>query len=330
MRAFTHYSANSLEEVFTLLERYGDGACLNAGGTDLVTVLRGEVTADYPKAVIDLKTVPGLCGISCTQDTLSIGAMTALAAVASSEHVRGHCPALAAAALAVASPQIRNAGTLGGNLCQNTRCWYYRYPARLNGGSPLMCPRKGGGACLAVRGDNRYHAILGGRRCFAVCPSDTAVALAALGASLVLESRRGCRRVAVEEFYHPLGIVLEQDEVLTAVTIPLRQGRRQSFRKFAQRKAVDFALCSTAAVLEMDGDVCLGGRIALGAVAPGPVCPAAAGQLTGRHLTPELIDSVAEAALDGAKPLSMNGYKVELAKNLVRQALYDLLTEDRL
>ena len=193
-----------------------------------------------------------------------------------------------------------------------------------------MCPRKGGGACLAVRGDNRYHAILGGRRCFAVCPSDTAVALAALGASLVLESRRGCRRVAVEEFYHPLGIVLEQDEVLTAVTIPLRQGRRQSFRKFAQRKAVDFALCSTAAVLEMDGDVCLGGRIALGAVAPGPVCPAAAGQLTGRHLTPELIDSVAEAALDGAKPLSMNGYKVELAKNLVRQALYDLLTEDRL
>lgn len=325
MRAFIHHSASSLEEVFALLERYGGGACLNAGGTDLVTALRGEVLAAYPEAVIDLKTVPGLCGISCAQDTLSIGAMTALAAVASSEDVRRHCPALAAAALAVASPQIRNAGTLGGNLCQNTRCWYYRYPARLGGGKALMCPRKGGGACLAVTGDNRYHAILGGRRCFAVCPSDTAVALAALGASLVLESRRGRRCVAAEDFYHPLGTALEQGEVLTGVTIPLGRRQRQSFRKFAQRKAVDFALCSAAVVAEMDGDVCLAGRIALGAVAPGPVCPAAAGQLAGRRLSPKLIDAVAEGALEGARPLSMNGYKVELAKSLVRQALYDLL-----
>ena len=330
MRAFIHHSANSLEEVFDLLERYGGGACLNAGGTDLVTVFRGEVLSAYPKAVINLKTVPGLCDIACTEDTLSIGAMTTLSALASSELISRHCPALAAAALSVASPQIRNMGTLGGNLCQNTRCWYYRYPARLNGGSPLMCPRKGGGACLAVTGDNRYHAILGGRRCFAVCPSDTAVALAALGASVVLESRRRRRQVAVEDFYHPLGTVLEQDEVRTAVTVPLGRRRRQSFRKFAQRKAVDFALCSTAAVLEMDGDVCIRGRIALGAVAPGPVCPAAAGLLAGQRLTPERIGLVAEAALEDAKPLSMNGYKIELARNLVRKTLYDLLAEEDL
>ena len=153
-----------------------------------------------------------------------------------------------------------------------------------------------------------------------------------MGRAVEADQRKARRRrqVAVEDFYHPLGTVLEQDEVLTAVTVPLGRRRRQSFRKFAQRKAVDFALCSTAAVLEMDGDVCIRGRIALGAVAPGPVCPAAAGLLAGQRLTPERIGLVAEAALEDAKPLSMNGYKIELARNLVRKTLYDLLAEEDL
>lgn len=249
-----------------------------------------------------------------------------MADIASDAQVCSLTPALAAAAEAVASPQIRNIATLGGNLCQDTRCWYYRYPAHLNGGVALMCPRKGSGACLAVTGDNRYHAILDAKRCFAVCPSDTAVALAALHASLVLEGTGGERRVLVQEFYHPLGNVMDKHEILTGIEIPIAAARNyQSFHKYAQRKAIDFALCSACGVLKIDNEVCAGGTISLGAVAPGPHCIDISEQIAGHRLTPELIEKVADYSLLGARPLKMNEYKIQIAKTLIKDVLYDIL-----
>ena len=157
MRQFTHIDAHSVGEVLALLDRYGEKAQVNAGGTDLMTVLKGDICPVYPEAIINLKTICGLDTIRYSEGVLRIGAMANLADIASDAQVCSLTPALAAAAEAVASPQIRNIATLGGNLCQDTRCWYYRYPAHLNGGVALMCPRKGSGACLAVTG---AHLIL--------------------------------------------------------------------------------------------------------------------------------------------------------------------------
>ncbi len=330
MRHFTHYDPHSLSEALTLLDQHGEKCLLNAGGTDLITALHGEILPVYPEAIINLKTIPGLDDITCSHDTLCIGATVILTDLAENPIVQEFVPALAAAAQAVGSPQIRNVATIGGNLCQNTRCWYYRYPARLNGGCSLMCPRKGGGACLAVTGDNRYHAILGGRKCFAVCPSDTAVVLAALDASVILLSQQGERKVPVAKFYHPLGTVMEKQEILVRIEIPLVRGTLQSFHKYAQRKAIDFAVCSACAVVEMDGTICRQGSISLGAVAPGPYCPDIAGLLNGKQLTPELIESVAQAALNGARALSMNAYKIDIAKTLVKDVLYDILQKSEI
>lgn len=326
MRQFTHIDAHSVGEVLALLDRYGEKAQVNAGGTDLMTVLKGDICPVYPEAIINLKTICGLDTIRYSEGVLRIGAMANLADIASDAQVCSLTPALAAAAEAVASPQIRNIATLGGNLCQDTRCWYYRYPAHLNGGVALMCPRKGSGACLAVTGDNRYHAIFDAKRCFAVCPSDTAVALAALHASLVLEGTGGERRVLVQEFYHPLGNVMDKHEILTGIEIPIAAARNyQSFHKYAQRKAIDFALCSACGVLKIDNEVCAEGTISLGAVAPGPHCIDISEQIAGHRLTPELIEKVADYSLLGARPLKMNEYKIQIAKTLIKDALYDIL-----
>ena len=152
-------------------------------------------------------------------------------------------------------PQIRNVATLGGNLCQDVRCWYYRYPRHM--GEPSSCARKGQGPCLAVKGDNRYHAILGGKKCFAVCPSDTAVALAALDAQLVITGPEGQRKTAITDFYNPLGLDLQWNEILTEIEVPVpNNSTRQHFFKFTLRRPIDFSIVSLAAVITEDHGVC--------------------------------------------------------------------------
>jgi xanthine dehydrogenase YagS FAD-binding subunit len=235
--------------------------------------------------------------------------------------VRETYPLLAEAARSVATPQLRNMGTLGGNLCQEVRCWYFRYPAGVGGA--LGCLRKGNGPCLALKGDNRYHALLGGRRCYAVCPSDTAVALAALDGVLRIGRPGGHREVAVKDFYTPLATVLEPGEVVTEVRVPKPPpGAVQTFTKFAARKALDFALVSAATMVGTADGVCADVRIVLGAVAPGPVRASAAEDgLMGRPMNDVTAAQAAETALAGAKPLSGNGYKIDIAKALVRRSL---------
>lgn len=321
MRSFTHIRARTVQEACKLLRRYKGKAVLNAGGTDLLSTLKGEHLAEYPEALIDMKNIPGLDSISLDQDRVEIGALAKLSVIERSPILRAECAVLTEAARSVATPQIRNAATLGGNLCQDVRCWYYRYPRHIGG--PIGCLRKENGPCLAVAGDNRYHAILGGRKCFAVCPSDTAVALAALDGTIKVQGPKGERNVAVTDFFSPLGHALKADEMVTSVAFPrVSSEARQHWFKFTLRAPVDFALVSVASVLFVDRGVCTEARIALGAVAPGPVRARGAEELLkGRPITPDAAAQAAEEALADARPLSGNAYKVEIAKTLVRRAI---------
>jgi xanthine dehydrogenase YagS FAD-binding subunit len=321
MRPFTHVNARSVKEASKLLAEYAGRAVLNAGGTDLLGTLKGENLFEYPEAVINIKTISGLDKIAENKGTLRIGALTKLSALVSSPLLIERYPALAEAVRTVATPQIRNVATLGGNLCQDVRCWYYRYPRHIGG--PILCARKGKGPCLAVKGDNRYHALMGAKKCFAVCPSDTAVALAALDGQIKITGPEGERKIAVTEFYHPLGNSLKRGEIVTGVEVPSVADRsEQTFLKFTLRKPVDFAIVSVATVITAKDGVCMEARIALGAVAAGPVRATKAEKiLVGRPVDDTAAADAAEAALAGAKPLSMNAYKIEVAKTLVKRAI---------
>jgi xanthine dehydrogenase YagS FAD-binding subunit len=292
-----------------------------AGGTDLIGALKDDILPAYPDTVVNLKTIRGLDQIRRTRQGLAVGALVTLAQLEACPDVRAGYPALAQAAHAVATPQIRNVGTLGGNLCQEVRCWYYRYPRHVGG--PIQCARKGSGPCLAIKGDNRYHAILGGKKCFASCPSDTAVALTALDAAASVAGPNGKRRVPVQDLWTPMGTVLGPGELVDQVFLPNPPpGARQHFLKFATRSAVDFAIVSVAVLVVRDGEVCKEARIALGAVAPTPVRATAAEEsLVGKRIDEASAQAAADAALAGARPLSGNAYKVEIAKTLVRRAL---------
>lgn len=321
MRTFTHINAYSIEEAYTLLAKYKGKAVLNAGGTDLLGVLKDEILPNYPKVVINIKTISGLDSIIQTEDGVSIGTLTTLTDIASSPLMKELFPVLAEAARTVATPQIRNTATIGGNLCQDVRCWYYRYPNHIGG--PIQCLRKGSGPCLAVRGDNRYHAIMEGKKCFAVCPSDTAVALAALDASVHIEGPEGDRNIAITDFYSPLANTLKANEIVTKIDIPILPLRtNQKFIKFTLRKPVDFAIVSVASVVGVENDKCADVRIALGGVAARPIrARTAEDELKGKEIREANVFEAAEAALSSAKPLSMNGYKIEITKSLMKRAL---------
>ena len=321
MRPFTHFNARSVKEACGLMTEYGGRAVLNAGGTDLLGTLKGENLFEYPEAVINIKTIRGLDKIVESKGALRIGALAKLSALVNAPLLNERYPSLAEAARTVATPQIRNAGTIGGNLCQDVRCWYYRYPRHIGG--PILCARKGKGPCLAVKGDNRYHALMNAKKCFAVCPSDTAVVLAALDGQITIAGPEGGRAIAVTEFYNPMGNSLRRGEMVTEIEVPsVGNESRQAFLKFTLRKPVDFAIVSVATVITLRGGVCTDARIALGAVAAGPVRATKAEKiLVGRPVDEKVAADAAEEALAGAKPLSMNAYKIEIAKTLVKRAI---------
>ena len=321
MRPFAHINARTVEEAVAALAGYNGRARLNAGGTDLLGLLKDEFLPFSPEAIVNIKTIPGLDYVTEEDGVLRIGAMVRLCDLATSPLVRGRYGALAEAAQAVASPQIRNVATIGGNLCQDVRCCYYRYPRHIGG--PIRCARKGDGPCLAVKGDNRQHAIMEGRRCFAVCPSDTAVALSLYDARLVVVGLAGERRIPVGEFYTPLDNRLNSFEMVREIEVPALTGPcRQAFHKFTLRKPIDFALVSVAVLVSEEARVCHEARIALGAVAPGVVRASAAEEfLRGRAIDRESSAKAGELALAGARSLNRNGYKIEIAKTLVKRAI---------
>jgi xanthine dehydrogenase YagS FAD-binding subunit len=321
MKKFAHYNARSVAEATQLLAEYEGKAKLNAGGSDLIGVLKDRILPDYPEVIINIKTISGLNTVEEDKEGINIGALTKLVDIINSPLIEKFTPILKEAAGTVASPQIRNVATLGGNLCQDTRCWYYRYPDEIGG--MIKCFRKGGKTCPAVPGENQYHAIMGAKKCFAVLPSDTAVALTALGAVLTIVGAKGKRTLPLEEFYTPLGNVLSPDEMLTNVYVPKPvPAARQAFLKFTIRKPIDFAVVSVAAMLTIEQGICTGARIVLGAVAPTLVRALQAEEfLTDKELSEETAAEAANLALAGAKPLSKNAYKVEIAKTLVKRVI---------
>ena len=321
MKSFRHINARSLSYVVELLAEHGDKARLLAGGTDLLGLLKTKAAPTYPELVINIKKIPGLDTIREDEAGLRIGAMAKLADLVDSPEVKKDYPMLAEAALSVATPQIRYMGTMGGNLAQETRCWYYRYPHEIGG--RIMCRRKGEGPCLAVTGDNRYHAIFGGKRCFAVCPSDTAVALAALDGQIQIAGPGGERVIHGMDFYHPMGNALAPDEIITEIRSPRPPAEnRQVFIKHRVRESIDFAVVSVGLMMVLKKGSCSSVRIVLGAVAPGPHrASKAEAYLVGKPLNGETIEATAELAVARAVPLSRNVYKIEIVKTLVKRAL---------
>ena len=321
MKTFEHFDAASVEEALSLLKKYGGKARVMAGGTDLLGVLKDEILEDYPEVLVNIKSIPGLDRIKEDSRGLRIGALAKLDEVASSPAIKAGYRALSEAAGSVASPEIRTMGTLGGNLCQDVRCWYYRYPHHMGG--RLLCYRKGSGPCHAVKGDHRYHAIMGGKRCFAVCPSDTATALLALQAEIQIVGARGTRTLPVEDFFTPLGNSLSKGDLVTEIRVPRpAQGNRQTFLKFTIRKPIDFAVASVASVIILKDGVCTDARIVLGAVAPTPMRAEEAEHIIkGKLLDAKTAEKAAKASVSGARALSGNAYKVEITKTLVKRAL---------
>lgn len=325
MKYFQHINALTIEEAVNILKDRNGGARITAGGTDILGVLKDQILPGYPEVLVNIKTVSGLDNITEETGGIRIGPLVKLADLAGSPLIKEKYKVLAEAAQTVGTPQLRNMGTVGGNLAQDTRCWYYRYPHSIGG--RITCLRKGKGPCLAVAGDNRYHAIMGGKGCFAVCPSDLAVALAALDADVKIAGTGGQRTIPILDFFNPLGNILAPDELIVEIYVPNPpENSFQQFLKYTVRKPVDFAIVSVAVLVIMDNGVCSDSRIVLGAVAPGPLRAVAADQkLKGKKPDAATLEEAAELAVKEAKPLSRNGYKVRIAKTLVTRALSKIL-----
>lgn len=306
MKPFDHMDASSVKEASKALK--GGNAVAIAGGTDLLGSLKDEILPTYPKTVVNLKTIPGLDYIKEEGGFLKIGALTKIAEIAESDLIKKKYSALAEAAFKVSSPTIRKMGTIGGNVCQMHRCWYFRNP-----GNRFECFRKGGSYCPAMLGDSRYHAIFGPQKgCIAASPHDTAPALMAFGATIVTSKRE----VPAEEFWAVNGSrsnVLEDGEIVTEIKIPA-ESTKSAFSKLALRKTIDFPIVNCAVVKTAKET-----RIVLGGVSPFPV-------RVLKDSAPSSIDeksavAAGEAAVKGAKPLPKNKYKVEIAKTLVKRTL---------
>jgi xanthine dehydrogenase YagS FAD-binding subunit len=320
MKTFKHFNAYSVEEAVSLLGKYGEKACVIAGGTDLLGKMKDSILPTYPEALVNIKTIPGLTSISKANGTLKIGALATLSEVAHSDLVRSFAPALAQAACRTASPHLRNMGTIGGNICQDIRCWFYR-----NQNNRFSCLRKKGGRCYAIKGDNRYHSIFGGSvsgGCFAVHPSDTAPALIALNAKVKTSNRL----IEAADFFEVKPVkttVLKGDEIVTGIEVPeAATGTTSAFLKFALRKSIDFPIVNCAAAITRSGDKVTAARICLNAVAVVPYRAVKAEELiTGKTITEALAEEAGVAALAAAKPLERNKYMVQVARVMVKRAI---------
>ncbi len=329
MPGFELYQPTTVADALSLVDRFGKTGWKMAGGKDSLDWFKDRVKQDKPnsvmppKAVIELTGIAELKGIKETADGLEIGALTTLTAIESNPIVQAKYGVLAAAARRVASPQIRNAGTIGGNVAQDTRCWYYRYG--------LPCYRAGGNTCYAdtPAGMNREHALFEASRCVAVTPSDTAPALVALEAKFVIKNSKGERVVDAESFFLLPATditrmtVLEPGDILTAIRLPAKwAGAKFYFEKIADRNTWDFPLVNIAAVKIVDGDTIRDIRIAAGAVQNTPKrLKVVEDTVRGQKITPDLAQLAGNAATRGARPLNYNHFKVPLLANLVSRAL---------
>jgi xanthine dehydrogenase YagS FAD-binding subunit len=323
MRAFELYQPESVENAVGLLGRLGSDGWALAGGNDTLDWFKDR--AKYTSSVVDLSGIESLKGIRETADGIEIGALTTLTEIESSPLIQERFGILAQASGRVASPQIRNTGTIGGNVCQDTRCWYYRYG--------LDCYRAGGTTCYAdtPEGQNREHCLWGADRCVAVTPSDTAPALVVLDARMVIQNGEGEREVPAEEFFIGPEIdiermtVLEAGDLLTAIRISNEwSGSRFYFEKVADRNTWDFPLVNIASAMVVEGGVISRIRMAAGAVQCVPRRLTVVEEVvTGSAPDEETAALAGQAAVRGAIPLNYNHFKIPLLENLVKRAIRD-------
>ena len=321
MPAFELFQPANVNDALTLLDRHGSNAWILAGGLDTFDWLKDR--SKRTNVVIDLSQMSELRGIKEVEGGVEIGALTTLTEVVRHPVIREKFGLLMEAAELVASPQIRNQGTLGGNVSQDTRCWYYR--------SGWTCYRAGGNICYAdtPTAINREHAILQADRCVAVSPSDTAPALIALDAKMVIRSRSGERVVDAEQYFVGPAIeitrmtVLRPGELLTAIRIPATwAGAQFYFEKVRDRQVWDFPLVNVASAMKASGGQIQQLRLAVGAVAATPLrLTAVETAVAGRPRNEETADMAGRLAVEGAQPLRYNGYKIPLMRNLVKRAI---------
>jgi xanthine dehydrogenase YagS FAD-binding subunit len=323
MRAFDYSSATTVDETIKLLGQDHQVRPL-AGGTDLLTLMKAGIAA--PAHLVDIKRLDEIpSGIADSEQGTTIGALTTLTEIELDESLQRRYPALTQAAALAATPQLRNMATIGGNLLQRPRCWYFRH-------AHFHCWLKGGDECHAREGQNQNHAIFGDSPCVAAHPSDPPAALIALDAEVQLRGPLGERTLTLEEFFtlpqddHRQETQISDDELLLSIRIPaLPASTRSIFLKAMDRKVWAFALVGVAARLQIEGGSVAAARLVLSGVAPIPWRLHEAEQmLIGSRLDEAKITQVAEAALAQARPLEHNGYKVSLAQNLIRRALHDL------
>jgi xanthine dehydrogenase YagS FAD-binding subunit len=323
MKEFELHEPVTVEEAIEALGLSGNPKVL-AGGSDIV----GGIMKDWvsgpgmpiPEKLIDLATIPELKGISATSSGVTIGAMATLTEVAESEDLAGF-PVLTKATLSVASQLIRNFGTLGGNINQDSRCWFFR-------GENFTCYKNGGDFCYAVTGANQYHAIIDGELCYAVHPSDTATALVALNASGTIAGPSGRREVAFDDYFVGprnnvlVENILETNEILLDVMIPsLGANTKTAWIKLKNREVYDFAVVSVAVVADIVDGVWESGRIVLGGVAPIPWRATAVEDALAGQNVESTIKQAAALVANASRPLSDNGYKVDIAIGLVERAV---------
>lgn len=318
-------NAASVDEVVAQL---GPKVVIKAGGVDLMDLLKEGLAA--PERLVNIRTVRGLDRIAAGGEGLRVGPMVTLAQIAADGAVQKRYRALADAAGHAATPQIRNMATVGGNLLQRPRCWYFR-------SASFECLKKGGSRCFAREGENAYHAIFGNGRCAIVHPSATAVALVALGGKVELRGPKGTREVLLESFFvAPETDVLRENalgegEMITEIRVPTpAAGASSAYTKQGEKESFDWPVAEVAVVLEQEGGKCSRASVVLGAAAPVPYrARAAEAALVGKAVDEGTARAAAKAAMQGATPLAQNGYKVPMFEAIVRRTILAAAGEGR-
>jgi xanthine dehydrogenase YagS FAD-binding subunit len=323
MKSFQNIDVNSVKEAVGLLQKFHQQkkiAAVVGGGSEYLQLMKDHVVE--PDYLINLKSIPGLDYIKEERGGFRIGALAKLADIEEHPGVREKLLMLSDAAGEAASPQIRNAGTVAGNICQRPFCWYFR-------SSNFNCLRKGGQVCYTVTGDGRFHAILGGGPSYIVHPSDTAPALVALAAQIKIAGPAGEKTIPLEKFFVLPSVdykrenILNPGDIVTEIYVPTqRSGSKGFYHKVRERLAWDHAIVSVATVVESNDGVVRNARVVLGGVAPTPWrAPKAEEFLRGKKLDEANAKQAGEIALEGAKPLKDNVYKVQMAKDLIQRGL---------
>jgi len=330
MKGFDLHEPTTVSQAVGLLDQLGTAGKVLAGGSDLVGgVLKDWVTGKgmpLPSALVDITAIPDIKGIKPAGSGISIGAATTLTEIIESADIQKSLPLLSDAAKTIASPLIRNFGTLGGNINQRPRCWFFR-------GEDFNCYKKGGDFCYSVTGDNTYHAIIGGELCYIVHPSDTATALLALNASAKVAGPSGVRDIAFDNYFHGpredvlTETVLKPNELMTEISVPTpAAGTKMAWTKLKDRQVYDFAVVSVAVAFTVDGaGKWTDGRVVLGGVAPVPY----RATVIETALKGQDVKATAKAAAAQirtvARPMSLNSYKVDIAQNLIERTLLQAL-----